>query len=155
MSRTRTTKQIVAYDGGIIVQCGMTNAIVTVHMAPNVTKKYTNNAKQIVDTGAACAMLIVDMTTTTNNMNTNETKKRYTTSANMRAVLADSMHEAAGMFAERMSRKRYGKNGSVAALRQDCYSQDGAMAEYEAFVGRYDYKNHDTSGGNVRFSVYA
>jgi hypothetical protein len=69
-----------------------------------------------------------------------------------RAVEADTFSEAAGVFALRKARAKYGSSAQVGALRLDCWSQDGTLSEYEAFIGHSTGRNQ-TTGNNVRFTV--
>ena len=69
-----------------------------------------------------------------------------------RPVDADSMSQAAEIFAARMARRKYGKSGRVAACRVDGYTPDGRTVDAEAFIG---YRAGDgTAGNNVRFTMH-
>ena len=83
--------------------------------------------------------------------------KKYTT-AGCRAVTAENMSEAAGIFADRMARKKYGKTGYARTCNLESWSQDQTLGEYSAFIGHAPAGKHNrgtTVGGNIRFSVYA
>lgn len=82
--------------------------------------------------------------------------KTYTTNG-MRAVSAESMGEAAGIFAGRKARREFGKSGYCRTVRQDAWAEDGSLAEFEAFIGYTPAGKHNrgsTVGRNVRFTVY-
>ena len=70
----------------------------------------------------------------------------------------DGMKEAAEIFAGRLERNQYGPLGNVGALRlvrrPPDWSDDGAMGIFEAFIGRKNTKEQNTTGSNVRFTVY-
>ncbi len=69
-----------------------------------------------------------------------------------RAVRALGIREAAKVFAAREARRAFGKRGLVRILYVDCCTQDGTLAEFEAFVG-YPAGFNETTGRNVRFTV--
>jgi hypothetical protein len=73
-------------------------------------------------------------------------------SAHMRSVSADSMREAAEIFANRLARKAYGRRAYARTCNLNSWSQDNALGEYEAFVG-YRTGTHETTGHNERFTV--
>lgn len=73
-------------------------------------------------------------------------------------VRAETMGDAAEIFAARMARRKYGKARGVvgAGPRLDSWAQDGSTGYYEAFIGyRCQTRHFEVSGGNVRFAVYA
>jgi hypothetical protein len=70
-----------------------------------------------------------------------------------RSVNADSMSEAAQIFAGRSARQNYGRNGCCRTCTMGAYSQDGRLAEYSAFIGRKTGPN-ETTGHNIHFTVY-
>jgi hypothetical protein len=75
---------------------------------------------------------------------------KYTT-AGMRAVTAESMSEAAEIFALRIGRRKYGRRARVAARNQTAHSQDGRVAEFSVFVGRPVAGG--TDGHNINLTV--
>lgn len=76
---------------------------------------------------------------------------RYTCD-DMRAVTADSATDAAKVFAARLARAKYGRNGYCRVLRLDSWSQNGERHNFEAFIGR-DAGGGTTSGSNVHLQV--
>ena len=70
-----------------------------------------------------------------------------------RAVRAESLSEAAEIFASRMARRAYGRNGYVRTCNQGSYAQDMSLAEYFAFIG-YSTGCDETTGHNVNFTVF-
>jgi len=79
------------------------------------------------------------------------------TSPGFRAVTAESISEAAGIFADRQARRDYGKSGYARTCNQQAYARDGSFAEYEAFIGYTPAGNHNrgsTTGKNFRFTIY-
>lgn len=69
-----------------------------------------------------------------------------------RPVRAESMHQAAEVFAARQARKIYGRRGQCAALRVDGHARNYVWADYEAFIG-YPSDRNQTTGHNFRFTV--
>jgi hypothetical protein len=83
--------------------------------------------------------------------------KKYTTSG-CQAVKAESMSEAAEIFAGRIARKKYGKTGYSRTCNLESWSEDQTLGEYNAFIGYTPAGKHNqgtTVGGNIRFSVYS
>jgi hypothetical protein len=76
---------------------------------------------------------------------------KFTTNG-CRPIAADSMTEAAHVFARRMARRQFGSRGDVRTCTQGSYAQDGSLAEFSAFIGAT--KGHETTGHNVNFTVY-
>ncbi len=74
------------------------------------------------------------------------------TADGFRPVEAESMQEAANIFADRLARRKYGKN-AVSHTNQNSWSRDGLMGEYQAFVGRYDRQSRSSTGDNVWITV--
>jgi hypothetical protein len=70
----------------------------------------------------------------------------------MRSVRADSMRDAAEIFATRLARKSYGRSAYARTLNLNSWSQDNTVGEYDAFVG-YRTGPHETTGHNARFTV--
>lgn len=69
-----------------------------------------------------------------------------------RAVDAESNADAAGIFADRLARKHYGRRGDVRTLRKDSWTQDSSRITYQAFVGRTN-RQGVTAGHNVFLTV--
>ena len=78
---------------------------------------------------------------------------KYTT-VGMRAVTAESMGEAAEIFALRIGRRKYGRRARVGARTSTAYSLDGSVGEYSVFVGR-PVKLGGTEGNNINLTVRA
>ena len=70
-----------------------------------------------------------------------------------RDVVAESMKEAAQIFADRKARKAYGKGGYARTCTLGSWSQDNSFGEFSAFIG-YPSGRYETTGGNVYFTVY-
>ena len=68
-----------------------------------------------------------------------------------RSVQAETMKEAAAIFAKRAARKTYGSRGDVRTCNVGSYSQDGTLAEFSAFVGLT--RGNETTGHNIQFTV--
>lgn len=79
--------------------------------------------------------------------------KKYTCNG-FRPALADSMREAAEIFANRAARKSYGGTGYCRTCNQYAYAQDGSLAEFSAFIG-YTTGRNETTGKNINFTVSA
>jgi hypothetical protein len=69
-------------------------------------------------------------------------------------VVAESMKEAAQIFADRKARKAYGKGGYARTCNLGSWSPDNSFGEFSAFIGRSTGRS-ETMGGNVNFTVYA
>ena len=61
--------------------------------------------------------------------------------------------DAAGVFAHRAARRRFGKRGYCHHVREDLRREDGRWFNYEAFIG-VDAEGGGTSGHNIRFTVH-
>lgn len=70
-----------------------------------------------------------------------------------RAVMACDARQAAEIFAQRLARREFGRNGRVGALRLDTWSEDGSTHRFEAFVGRHTGAG-DISGHNSWLFVH-
>jgi hypothetical protein len=77
---------------------------------------------------------------------------RYATNG-MRSVMAETMADAAEIFANRSARKQFGRRGYARTCTQNSYAQDGSLAEYNAFIGLRSGPGQ-TSGHNIMFTVY-
>lgn len=77
---------------------------------------------------------------------------KYTCSG-FNSVEAETMSEAAKIFATRAARRRYGRSAYCRTCTQQSYAQDMSLAEYSAFIG-YSTGRNETSGGNVNFTVF-
>jgi hypothetical protein len=71
-----------------------------------------------------------------------------------RDVVAESMKEAAQIFADRKARKAYGKGGYARTCELGSWAQDNSFGEFSAFIG-YSTGPHETTGKNVDFTVYS
>jgi hypothetical protein len=69
-----------------------------------------------------------------------------------RSVRAAGIREAAKVFSLREARRAFGKRGLVRMLYVDCCTEDGSLAEFEAFIG-YPSGRNETTGHNIRFTV--
>jgi len=79
----------------------------------------------------------------------------YTTDG-CKTVQADSMQEAAEIFANRKARRKYGRGGYSRTCTRESSTMDGEMAEYNAFLGYTPAEKHNagtTTGTNERFAV--
>lgn len=76
---------------------------------------------------------------------------RYTCE-NHRPVQAESMNEAAEVFATRKAKATYGKSAYARTCTKQSWSQDGTIGEYNAFIG-YRTGQNETTGSNVHFTV--
>jgi hypothetical protein len=70
-----------------------------------------------------------------------------------KSIAADSMQEAAQIFADRKARKIFGKSGYCRTCLLGSWSQNGEMGEFSAFIG-YSTGANETAGINVNFSVF-
>ena len=70
----------------------------------------------------------------------------------MRGVSAESMDDAAKLFAQRMARKQFGIRGYALRPVAGSYTEDGRLVEYSAFIG-YSTGRNQTTGRNVHFTV--
>jgi hypothetical protein len=68
-------------------------------------------------------------------------------------VKADSIKEAAHIFARRMARREFGSRGDARTCTMGSYAEDGSLAEFSAFIGVT--RGHETTGRNVNFTVHA
>jgi len=69
------------------------------------------------------------------------------------SVTAETMSEAANIFANRAARRKYGKSGYARTCNLGAYAQDGSLAEFSAFIG-YTTGRNETTGHNINFTVY-
>jgi len=67
------------------------------------------------------------------------------------SVTAETMSEAANIFANRAARRKYGKSGYARTCNLGSYAQD--LAEFSAFIG-YKTGRNETTGHNINFTVY-
>lgn len=79
---------------------------------------------------------------------TNPYAVRYS-SRGFRSVLAESMKEAAFIFARRLARKEFGKRGDVRTCELGSWAH--CLGEFSAFIGIT--KGAETTGHNVNFTV--
>jgi hypothetical protein len=69
------------------------------------------------------------------------------------SVVAESMKDAAEIFATRAARRSYGRSAYCRTLNQEYYAENGSFAGYSAFVGRKSDDRTCTVGHNFCFSV--
>jgi hypothetical protein len=69
-----------------------------------------------------------------------------------RSVVAESMKDAAEIFATRAARRSYGRSAYCRTLNQEYYAENGSFAGYSAFVGRRSDRQY-TVGHNFCFTV--
>jgi hypothetical protein len=69
-----------------------------------------------------------------------------------RSVRADSIGDAAGVFAKRAARRAFGRRGIVRTLVEDSYVPNLSIVEFAAFIG-YSTGPDETTGHNIRFTV--
>jgi len=67
-------------------------------------------------------------------------------------VIAQSSSEAANIFAQRLARRKYGRLGRVAALRDDGYTDRSIT--YSTFIGRLHKDAGVVEGGNEWLILY-
>lgn len=70
-----------------------------------------------------------------------------------KSVNAESMGEAANIFANRAARREYGRSASCLECVEDERAQDGSCAEYEAFIGISTSRNK-TTGRHAKVVVF-
>lgn len=71
-----------------------------------------------------------------------------------RSAYADTIREAAEIFAGRAARKAYGSRAYVRTCNLQSWSNDGSAVEFEAFIG-YRSGPQETTGRNFRFTVFS
>lgn len=74
------------------------------------------------------------------------------TSNGFKSVQAESMREAAEIFATRAARRKYGRLAYCRTCTQQAHAQDGSLAEYSAFIG-YKTGQSETTGSDIKFTV--
>lgn len=77
--------------------------------------------------------------------------KRYISNGH-KNVLAESMKEAANIFANRKAKAIFGRWAYARTCELEGWSQDNSLGEFNAFVG-YRTGVGETTGKNVRFTV--
>ena len=70
-----------------------------------------------------------------------------------KSVKAETMNEAAEIFANRAAKRKYGRSAYCRTCTEQSYAQDMSLAEYSAFIG-YTSGQNETSGNNINFTVY-
>lgn len=70
-----------------------------------------------------------------------------------KSVRADSIRDAAEVFALRSARRTFGRSGRVGTLNAESWTVCARNVEFSSFVG-YRSGRHELSGRNVRFTVY-
>lgn len=73
-----------------------------------------------------------------------------------RKVVAETIKEAAKIFAERQARRRYGRSAHCRTCTMGAYAQNGKFAEFSAFIGYIADRRepNTTTGTNFNFTVY-
>ena len=74
------------------------------------------------------------------------------TCRNFRGVSAESITDAARIFALRHARRCYGSSADVRTCTMGSYAQNGSCAEFSAFVGIT--RGSETTGHNISFTVH-
>jgi len=69
-----------------------------------------------------------------------------------RSVRADSIRDAAEIFAKRAARRAFGRRGYVRTMVEDSYVPNRSIVEFAAFIG-YSTGRNETTGHNIRFTV--
>jgi hypothetical protein len=72
--------------------------------------------------------------------------------AGFRSIRSDDIRDAAKIFALRSARRSFGRSGRVGPLNAECWTRDGRVVEFSAFIG-YPTGHNETTGHNVRFTV--
>ena len=75
------------------------------------------------------------------------------TCTGFRSVLAESIHDAAFVFASRAAKRAYGRKGYARTCEEGAHAVDYRMAEYQAFIG-HSTGISETTGHNVYFTVH-
>lgn len=75
------------------------------------------------------------------------------TSSGFKNVTAETMTEAAVVFANRAAKRKYGGTAYCRTCTMGAYSENGSLAEFSAFVG-YTTGRNETTGHNINFTVY-
>lgn len=70
-----------------------------------------------------------------------------------RSVVAESMSDAAAIFANRAARDKFGRSGYSRTCAIQSWSQDNTMGEFSAFVG-YKSGPQETTGRDINFTVW-
>jgi hypothetical protein len=72
--------------------------------------------------------------------------------AGFRSIRSDSIGFAAEVFALRSARRSFGRSARVGPVNAECWTRDGRVVEFSAFIG-YPTGRNETTGHNVRFTV--
>jgi hypothetical protein len=75
------------------------------------------------------------------------------TSKNRRPVIAESMSDAAEIFANRAARDKFGRSGYCRTCVCTSWNRENTLGEFSAFIG-YKSGYQETTGRNVNFTVY-
>jgi hypothetical protein len=70
-----------------------------------------------------------------------------------RPVVAETMSDAAQIFANRAARDKFGRSGYCRTCTLGSWNQDNTIGEFSAFIG-YSTGRNETTGHNVNFTVY-
>jgi hypothetical protein len=69
-----------------------------------------------------------------------------------KSVRADSIRDAAEIFARRAARRAFGRRGIVRTMVEVSYTRNLSFVEFAAFFG-YSTGRNETTGHNIRFTV--
>lgn len=83
----------------------------------------------------------------------NENKMNKYTCNGFNSVKAETINEAAEVFANRAARRKYGRSGYSRTCTQQSHNHDLSVAEYSAFIG-YTTGQNETTGNNISFTVF-
>jgi len=72
-------------------------------------------------------------------------------STGFKPAKAESMNQAAKIFATREAKRRYGRAGHCRTCTIMTYTTDGSHGEYQAFIG--GWHKDETVGQNIYFTV--
>ncbi len=68
------------------------------------------------------------------------------------SVTAETINEAAEIFANRAARRTYGRGAYARTCNPQSHSRDMSIAEFSAFIG-YTTGHNETTGSNISFTV--
>lgn len=77
---------------------------------------------------------------------------RKYTSNGFKSVTAETMKQAAEVFATRAARRKYGRAAYTSTCTMSGHTPDGQLAEFSAFIG-YSTGRNETTGSNINFTV--
>jgi hypothetical protein len=77
---------------------------------------------------------------------------KYTTNGR-RSVVAETMSDAAQIFADRAARDKFGRSGYCRTCVCTSWNQGNTLGEFSAFIG-YRTGRNETTGNTINFTVY-